>query len=241
MIFEIEKKSLKNILEIVQDVADECRIEADKEGIRIQMVGGANVCMLDAKLSNTSFSSYQCGSECVYGLDVYMLLKKIKKIPRQFGDMVSLDIGEQFTVMRCGRYAYKIETIDETKMRNKPRIPGLELTNEFIISSTNFANAIAMMDGKHVRISEKDEEITFVSTESKTTNEVVFTDEVTIQQSANSTSLYSIEYLKDMVKYMKRTTENIKFVFGQNTPCKISSVNSCFEFTYILAPRIESD
>lgn len=241
MKFEMEKKSLKDILEIINDVSDECRIDASKSGIKFEMVDSANVCMLAGKINNTSFASYQCGDDCTYGLDVYMLLKKIKKIPKQFGDVVSIDVDEQFTIMRCGRYSYKIETIDELKIRRRPRIPDIPITNVFVVSPTNFANAIAMMDGKYVRISEKDGEISFISEENKTTNEVVFSDEITIEESHDSTAIYTIDYLKDQCKYFKRVTDKLKFEFGTNYPCRISSVNSGFEFAYLLAPRIERD
>lgn len=243
MKLELDRKTMKNWFALLNDVSSECRLNANKNGIGVKIVDRANVCIINTKISNTSFLSYKCNDEAVFGIDIGLIYSKLKKIPSVFGDNIILDIDNQFTILKCGRYSFKTETLDVNTIRSEPLIPNIvDRKNSFTISTTNFYSAIATMN-KHgkVRITERDGVISFISTDGGNVTEIEFTDEISIIESENSTSVYSCDYLRDITQTMKRVTKDVNFVFGTDYPCSIISNGGVIQFEYMVAPRIESD
>ncbi|MEE9594887.1 MAG: hypothetical protein V3V92_05750, partial [Candidatus Hydrothermarchaeales archaeon] len=65
-------------------------------------------------------------------------------------------------------------------------------------------------------------------------------DAIAFSCKGTAKSMFSIEYLKDMIK-ASDVASSVKLSLGENIPIKIDFLSPSARLTFLLAPRIESD
>jgi proliferating cell nuclear antigen len=63
---------------------------------------------------------------------------------------------------------------------------------------------------------------------------------ISFDVSQDTRSMYSLEYLKDMIK-ASDIADSVKISLGDNIPVKMEFLSSDIKLSFLLAPRIESE
>ena len=242
----IEQSALKDALNSVSVLVDECKIRLNEGGLNIRAVDPANVGMVDLHLDAPSFETYQAGGG-VIGVNLDRL-EKIVKFGNS-GDIVEFDLNHETRKLNIyiDGMSYTLALIDPDSIRQEPDIPDLALPVELSISSTQLNRGVKAADmvSDHVRLrTDGLEEAFYIEAEGDTDDVDLKLDEddVAFGQMSTVTSLYSLEYLKNMNKAIPKGTD-LEFLLGDEFPVKISyEINDGHgNVQYMLAPRIESN
>jgi proliferating cell nuclear antigen len=240
MLVKLENpKFFSEVISIISELVTEVKIRFDDFGMSIVAVDPANVSMVYFKLPKESFSEYKVQKETI-GLN----LDNLKAVLRRTKSSSSL-------IMESEDNMFNIKIIDKVKRNfsiamieiesEDKKIPSLEFMSQIQLSPSEFSEIIEdclVVSDSCLFIAEPEKFI--VEASGLNSARVEFSsDEVKII-SGNSKARYSLEYLQ---KFMKagRISEKVVVNFSTNEPIKLDFRNENFEFSFILAPRVEND
>ena len=242
----VSAATLRDALDSVSVLVEECKIRLNEDGLAIQAVDPANVGMVDLSLDSEAFESYEADGG-VIGVN----LSRLEDIAGMgnAGDLVHLELDEETRKLhiRIDGLSYTLALIDPDSIRQEPDIPDLDLPAEIVLEGTHLDRGIKAADmvSDHIALRVDEEEDTFhIQAEGDTDDvDLKLTREDLIDLEAGpAESLFSLDYLKDMNKAIPSDTE-VTMELGEEFPVKLH-----FEFaeglgqvTYMLAPRIQSD
>jgi proliferating cell nuclear antigen len=242
----VSAATLRDALDSVSVLVEECKIRLNEDGLAIQAVDPANVGMVDLSLDAEAFESYEADGG-VIGVN----LSRLEDIAGMgnAGDLVHLELDEETRKLhiRIDGLSYTLALIDPDSIRQEPDIPDLDLPAEIVLEGTHLDRGIKAADmvSDHIALRVDEEEDTFhIQAEGDTDDvDLKLTREDLIDlESGPAESLFSLDYLKDMNKAIPSDTE-VTMELGEEFPVKLH-----FEFaeglgqvTYMLAPRIQSD
>jgi proliferating cell nuclear antigen len=242
----VSAATLRDALDSVSVLVEECKIRLNEDGLAIQAVDPANVGMVDLSLDAEAFESYEADGG-VIGVN----LSRLEDIAGMgnAGDLVHLELDEETRKLhiRIDGLSYTLALIDPDSIRQEPDIPDLDLPAEIVLEGTHLDRGIKAADmvSDHIALRVDEEEDTFhIQAEGDTDDvDLKLTREDLIDLEAGpAESLFSLDYLKDMNKAIPSDAE-VTMELGEEFPVKLH-----FEFaeglgqvTYMLAPRIQSD
>ena len=242
----VSAATLRDALDSVSVLVEECKIRLNEDGLAIQAVDPANVGMVDLSLDAEAFESYEADGG-VIGVN----LSRLEDIAGMgnAGDLVHLELDEETRKLhiRIDGLSYTLALIDPDSIRQEPDIPDLDLPAEIVLEGTHLDRGIKAADmvSDHIALRVDAEEDTFhIQAEGDTDDvDLKLTREDLIDLEVGpAESLFSLDYLKDMNKAIPSDTE-VTMELGEEFPVKLH-----FEFaeglgqvTYMLAPRIQSD
>lgn len=241
---EIKAEILKELVDIVETIVDEVKINFDSEGLSLRAVDPAHVAMVELSLGKEAFESYEA-EETELGLN----LSKIDQFLglSSTGQIVELEQieDENRLLMRVDNITQKMPLLDTAGMTD-PNVPQMDLPISFKLSgkhlltgvkaSKNISDHIALSAGPDgfELFSEEDEDMVRL---------VLGKDELDeLEAKEDVRSLFALDYFSNMVKCVSADTP-IQIELGKDYP-----VNMEFDFAdgngnvrYLLAPRIESE
>jgi proliferating cell nuclear antigen len=242
----VSAATLRDALDSVSVLVEECKIRLNEDGLAIQAVDPANVGMVDLSLDAEAFESYEADGG-VIGVN----LSRLEDIAGMgnAGDLVHLELDEETRKLhiRIDGLSYTLALIDPDSIRQEPDIPDLDLPAEIVLEGTHLDRGIKAADmvSDHIALRVDAEEDTFhIQAEGDTDDvDLKLTREDLIDLEVGpAESLFSLDYLKDMNKAIPSDAE-VTMELGEEFPVKLH-----FEFaeglgqvTYMLAPRIQSD
>jgi proliferating cell nuclear antigen len=242
----VSAATLRDALDSVSVLVEECKIRLNEDGLAIQAVDPANVGMVDLSLDAEAFESYEADGG-VIGVN----LSRLEDIAGMgnAGDLVHLELDEETRKLhiRIDGLSYTLALIDPDSIRQEPDIPELDLPAEIVLEGTHLDRGIKAADmvSDHIALRVDEAEDTFhIEAEGDTDDvDLKLTREDLIDLEAGpAESLFSLDYLKDMNKAIPSDAE-VTMELGEEFPVKLH-----FEFaeglgqvTYMLAPRIQSD
>jgi proliferating cell nuclear antigen len=242
----VSAATLRDALDSVSVLVEECKIRLNEDGLAIQAVDPANVGMVDLSLDSEAFESYEADGG-VIGVN----LSRLEDIAGMgnAGDLVHLELDEETRKLhiRIDGLSYTLALIDPDSIRQEPDIPDLDLPAEIVLEGTHLDRGIKAADmvSDHIALRVDEEEDTFhIQAEGDTDDvDLKLTREDLIDLEVGpAESLFSLDYLKDMNKAIPSDAE-VTMELGEEFPVKLH-----FEFaeglgqvTYMLAPRIQSD
>jgi proliferating cell nuclear antigen len=242
----VSAATLRDALDSVSVLVEECKIRLNEDGLAIQAVDPANVGMVDLSLDSEAFESYEADGG-VIGVN----LSRLEDIAGMgnAGDLVHLELDEETRKLhiRIDGLSYTLALIDPDSIRQEPDIPDLDLPAEIVLEGTHLDRGIKAADmvSDHIALRvDEDEETFHIEAEGDTDDvDLKLTREDLIDLEVGpAESLFSLDYLKDMNKAIPSDTE-VTMELGEEFPVKLH-----FEFaeglgqvTYMLAPRIQSD
>ncbi|MFB6080994.1 MAG: DNA polymerase sliding clamp [Haloferacaceae archaeon] len=243
----VDAATLRDALDAVGVLVDECKIRLNEDGIAIRAVDPANVGMVDLSLDAAAFESYEA-DEGVIGVN----LNRLEDIAgmANAGDLVHLDLDEETRKLhiRIDGLSYTLALIDPDSIRKEPDIPDLDLSAEIVLEGAQLNRGITAADmvSDHIRLRvDEESESFYVEAEGDTDDvnlELGPEDYIDLAAGGPADSLFSLDYLKDMNKAIPSDAE-VTVELGQEFPVKLH-----YEFaegmgtvTYMLAPRIQSD
>lgn len=237
-------QSLKDALDPVATLVDECKLRLTDDGLSIRAVDPANVGMADVSLPERAFESYEADGG-VIGINLDRLQDVLSMGDK--GDLVHLELNEETRKLHIeiDGLSYTLALIDPDLIRKEPDIPDLDLPADVAFEGSELARGVTATDlvGDHVSLAADADEQTFVVSAEGDTDDVdlvLANDELaTADVSEAAGSLFSLDYLKDMSRPIGSEVI-VSFKLGTEMPVKFRYTNGEASVQHLLAPRIQS-
>jgi proliferating cell nuclear antigen len=242
----VSASTLRDALDAVSVLVDECKIRLNEDGLAIRAVDPANVGMVDLTLDVAAFESYEADGG-VIGVNLARL-EDIAGMANS-GDLVHLELDEETRKLhiRIDGLSYTLALIDPDSIRQEPDIPDLDLPAEIVVEGNQLDRGIKAADmvSDHINLRVDEASETFHIEAEGDTDDVdlkLGREDLIDLQAGPADSLFSLDYLKDMNKAIPGDAE-VTVELGEEFPVKLH-----YEFsegmgnvTFMLAPRIQSD
>jgi proliferating cell nuclear antigen len=242
----VRAETLQATLDSVGVLVDECKIHLGEDGLEIRAVDPANVGMVDLSLDADAFESYEADGGLI-GVNL-VRLQDIAGMADS-DQLVQLELDEETRKLHISidGLEYTLALIDPESIREEPDLPDLDLASTIVIEGRDIDRAVTAADmvSDHIELGvDEDEETFYVKAEGDT-------DDVHLELDADdlidltvgpASSLFSLEYLKDMNKAIPKDAE-VRKELGEEFPVKLHFDIAEGEgtVTYMLAPRIQSN
>jgi proliferating cell nuclear antigen len=242
----VSASTLRDALDSVSVLVDECKIRLNEDGLGIRAVDPANVGMVDLTLEAAAFESYEADGG-VIGVNLTRL-EDIAGMANS-GDLVHLELDEETRKLhiRIDGLSYTLALIDPDSIRQEPDIPDLDLSADIVVEGAQLDRGIKAADmvSDHIRLRvDEDTETFFIEAQGDTDDvDLELGREDLIDLAAGpADSLFSLDYLKDMNKAIPGDAE-VTVELGEEFPVKLhyELAEGQGHVTYMLAPRIQSD
>jgi len=242
----VSAETLREALDSVSVLVDECKIRLEDDGLAIRAVDPANVGMVDMHLSRDAFESYETDGG-VIGVN----LSRLEEFAgmADAGQLVQLELDEETRKLNVQIEGLEgtLALIDPDSIRQEPDLPDLDLSSTVVLEGRDIARAVKAADmvSDHIALGvDPDEEVFYVDAEGDTDDvHLELGEEDLIDLVAGEArSLFSLDYLKDMNKAIPSDAE-VTVELGQEFPVKLhfDIAEGEGNVTYMLAPRIQSE
>ncbi|MCL9815944.1 DNA polymerase sliding clamp [Natronocalculus amylovorans] len=242
----VSASTLRNALDSVSVLVDECKIRLNEDEFGVRAVDPANVGMVDLTLEAAAFESYEADGG-VIGVN----LNRLEDIAGMAGsgDLIHLELDEETRKLhiQVEGLSYTLALIDPDSIRQEPDIPQLDLPASVVIEGAQLNRGIKAADmvSDHIALRVDEAEEAFYIEAQGDTDDVDLKlereDMIDITVGA-ADSLFSLDYLKDMNKAIPKDAE-VTIDLGEEFPVKLhyEFAEGLGHVTYMLAPRIQSD
>ncbi len=242
----VSAPTLKDALDSVSVLVDECKIRLNEEEFAIRAVDPANVGMVDLSLDAAAFESYDADGG-VIGVN----LGRLEDIAGMANsdDLIHLELDEETRKLhiQIDGLSYTLALIDPDSIRQEPDIPELDLPASIVLEGSQLSRGIKAADmvSDHIalRVDQSDEAF-YIEAEGDTDDVdlKLDRDDLIDLTAGAADSLFSLDYLKDMNKAIPNDTE-VTIELGEEFPVKLhyEFAEGLGQVTYMLAPRIQSD
>ncbi|MDD2777478.1 MAG: DNA polymerase sliding clamp [Methanocellales archaeon] len=240
----IDADILKDSIEAISTLVDEAKFKLGPEGISLMAVDPANVAMVSFELSSKAFDSYE-STEGEIGLDLIKLVNVLGMA--KSSDKVGLELNEKTHKLSIsmGGLSYTLSLLDPSSIRKEPKVPSLDLPVKATLNGNDLRKAVKAAEtvSDHIILG-VDGDVLFMEAKGDTDQvRLGLTKDELIDLTASgpARSLFSLDYLSDMSKSLKKVNE-ITIHLGKDYPIKINFMiaNGNGKVGYLLAPRIES-
>ena len=246
---KMNAKVLKNMLNIINTLSGASsahKIKFNEIGISFNSVDPAHVAMIKQTIPFKTIEEYQFKEETEIGLDITKILNSLKNIKKT--DLIDIDyIADTNTVYtKIGPFNNKINTLDLEGIPD-PKKPILNLPVKTVINLKEFYDFIDQ-SGKisdYIEISTYNNKL-FLFAESDTDQVKIIYDKKDLKQldvpdkDQVYISLFSIDYLKMIVRHLKTQYNECTLVFGTDNPIEIICEAETLT-EVLLAPRIDEE
>ncbi|MCC7575342.1 MAG: proliferating cell nuclear antigen (pcna) [Methanomethylovorans sp.] len=240
----IDADIFKSSIETLSVLVDEARFRISTEGLSVRAVDPANVAMVSFELASSAFDDF-AADDCEIGMDLTKINDIFGVAEKNEKATLELDEMSQKMSIHIGGFSYTLSLLDPSTIRAEPRIPQLELPAEVVLNGKELQKAVKAAEkiSDHMSLG-VDEEIFYMEAEGDT-------DKVRLEmpreqlidlKSGEARSLFSLDYLSDIVKPASRSNE-VTLELGRDYPIRIgfTIAEGAGKISYLLAPRIESD
>ena len=242
----VSADTLRETLDSVSVLVDECKIHLDEDGLSIRAVDPANVGMVDLDLGAAAFESYEADGG-VIGVN----LSRIEDIAgmADADQLVQLELDEETRKLhiQIDGLEYTLALIDPDSIRQEPDIPDLDLSANVVIEGADIDRSVRAADmvSDHIALGvDATDELFYVDAEGDTDDVhlELTRDDLIDLEAGDAHSLFSLDYLKDMNKAIPKDAE-VELELGDEYPVKVhyDIAEAQGHVTYMLAPRIQSD
>jgi proliferating cell nuclear antigen len=227
-------------------IVDEAKIHLTEHGLELTAVDPANVGMVDANLDHDAFEHYTAEGG-VIGVDLGRLQDVVTFADSDDLVKLALDAATRKLHIEIDGLEYTLTLIDPDQIRSEPDIPELELGGEVTLAGRHIDRGVTAADmvTDHIEFAINTELDAFVMDAAGDSDEVhveVERSKLDELQASDVRSLFSLDYLKSMVKALPSDGE-IRVEVGDAHPTKMHFALSedAVHVTYMLAPRIQND
>ena len=238
--FEIKPRYYKEIHDVINAVNDECKLNFLKSGIETALVDPANVLLISLDISKKRFESYNIETEIEIGYRFCDSICLDSKTNHKF-EIVQTeynDIIDPITTLTLYHDIF-VDTIilpQIDNIRRKPRAPELNLKCQFKLN-VDFLKKVVNRSDEFVCFDVKNSLLTC-------SEDIIWkTQPVNVDTKEIGKSMYSTDYLSDIVSAIPDDVKSIKMSLGFDYSCTIEFAicNSMVHVKYLLAPRIEDE
>lgn len=238
----IEASLLQDVLTALQVFVDDARIHLTDEGLGIRAVASANVGMIELRIPKRVFEQYRTPGGLL-GLDL-----------ERFGDALGMANDDDLVSLTLNPATRKLETeidglefemacLDPETIRADPEIPELEMDVDVTFAKAELSQAskAANLIADHIEIAGNPEDDAVVFGAEGDSDDMQYTvddDLDAVDSLAESSGLYSLEYVKDARKGMPKSWQ-VQMRFGQEHPTEFTyQLGDAIDVRTMIAPRI---
>ncbi|QDI73933.1 hypothetical protein HOV56_gp44 [Nitrosopumilus spindle-shaped virus] len=234
-----DKATLEQILKSCIVVLDECTINLDQSGLWFKALDPSHVSLIDMRLPNSIFQSWNVSKEISFHVDAKLFLKIVKSLDKKQSVLLEIFDNElKISNKESG-------TLLKLQEGNKSSIPVPKINFDQKITSTQseFLKVLKSIDAisDYVTI-EKTFDYCYVTgkgDQGSSKNELSTVFNFGISQTI-SESTYSFEYLMPFLKTIPKD-QIIEFEFSSTKPCRLTTkLNNLGTIQFYLAPRVEN-
>ena len=240
----VSADTLQATLDSVGVLVDECKIHLEEGGLEIRAVDPANVGMVDLALEAEAFESYEANGGLI-GVNLVRLLDIAGMADSD--QLVHLELDEETRKLHISidGLEYTLALIDPESIREEPDLPDLDLPATVVIEGRDIDRAVKAADmvSDHIELGvDEAEAVFYVEAEGDTDDVHLDTEDLIDLVAGPATSLFSLDYLKDMNKAIPSAAE-VTMELGEEFPVKLhfDIAEGQGQVTYMLAPRIQSN
>ncbi|HII02785.1 TPA: DNA polymerase sliding clamp [Methanosarcinaceae archaeon] len=240
----INAELLKDSIASLAVIVDEVRFRINSEGFTVKAVDPANVAMGIFELRSAAFDEYSA-DECEIGVDLNKITDLLGIADRSDTVRMELDEVNQKLLIDVGGLSYTLSLLDPSTIRAEPRVPQLELPAKVVLNGADLRRAVKAAEKISDHMLMGISEDTFYMEAKGDTDQVrlgMGRDQLIDMKSGDACSLFSLDYLSDIVKPTNKVNE-VTLSLGRDFPILIDFeiANGAGKISYLLAPRIESD
>lgn len=242
---------LKRLLRVFNEYVSEVKAEITEQGIEIEGVDSAMVCILNLDISSEMFDSYLVASRQKIGLDITKLKGGIEKCRKK--DELGLKVLEkevggkkvnsiEATIYDKGTSTEMLYPLLAINDDDFPSKDDLEFDALVDISRKKFNRVLQAISGAfELEVDENGVTATYQTKDqrvkAKLPKESDYIKRLKCEEKIRT--MYSRDYLDGIQKLTLPDTLTVKF--GDDFPMKIEAEGEHWEFSFILAPRIDED
>ncbi len=240
-----DPKILKSSIDAISNMIDEAGIIVSQEGISLRAMDPAHVALVDFKMEKDAFEEYEVEETLTLGIDLDRLNTILKRAGS--GDRIELATTSdgsalRITIRNSARRRFDLPLIDVGE--EELRVPELQFPAKVEIEPKILSEGIkdAEIVSDHVTL-RCDEGALYISARGDLGNVEVRVGKeqaISFEVTEPCKSMFSIEYLKDMIK-AGDIASTVKINLGNDIPVKLDFRTSGVLLSFLLAPRIESE
>jgi proliferating cell nuclear antigen len=240
-----DPKILKSSIDAISNMIDEAGVIVSQEGIALRAMDPAHVALVDFKLEKEAFEEYDVNETLTLGIDLDRLNTILKRAGSS--DRIELSTSDdggslRITIRNSATRRFDLPLIDVGE--EELRVPQLEFPAKVEIDPKILSEGIkdAEIFSDHVTL-RCDAENLYISARGDLGNvevKVSREEAVSFEVSEPCRSMFSIEYLKDMIKAGDIAT-TVRINLGNDIPVKLDFLAPGVSLSFLLAPRVESE
>ncbi len=238
-----EAKILRNVFGAVGNLVDEVRLEVKESGLHLRAMDPAHVALVDLEMKKEIFEEYEIDEEKALGIDLDKFLTVIKRAKSK--DTMIFEDKEEYlrvTIEGTATRSFDLPLIDVGE--EEVRVPELDYPCVMEIDPEAFEAGIKDVKtvSDHATLSASEDGFSMKAMGDLGSVEIFIEKNkmLTFDVSEPAKSMFSIEYLEDILKASK-IADSVKIYLGNNIPVKLEFLAPGIKLTYILAPRIEEE
>ncbi|NOZ59537.1 MAG: proliferating cell nuclear antigen (pcna) [Euryarchaeota archaeon] len=240
-----DPKILKSSIDAISNMIDEASIVVSQDGIALRAMDPAHVALVDFKMNREAFEEYSVEEMLTLGID----LDRLNTILKRAGasdriELTTTEAGDalRITLSNSATRRFDLPLIDVGE--EELRVPQLEFPAKVEIDPKVLSEGIkdAEIVSDHVTL-RVDGEALYISARGDLGNVEVRVDKeqaISFSCEEPCRSMFSIEYLKDMVK-AGDIASTVRINLGNDIPVKLDFLAPSVSLSFLLAPRIESE
>lgn len=241
--FEIEKRVLSDILDVIGAFVDEAVFEFQRDGLQSIVVDPANVALASVTVGESEFETYEASGE-VLGVNLSRLADVIN-LAASGDDVVRIYLNDttNHLTIEVNNVEYRMAPISPDSIAD-PERPDLAPSVEFELNSDALIRCIdaAEMVSDAAVFEVEDDEFTFVADgDSDSVDYEPNEDEIEYHKLADECqSAFAMMYLLDMKKTLPKG-ETVQIELGDEIPVQFKfDVSDHTTAEYLVAPRLSS-
>jgi proliferating cell nuclear antigen len=234
---------LKLIFDTVSSIVDEVIIKVDNDGLRLNALDRGHFTYINLNLRPDLFDEYVCDEPETIGVDSYELLKVLKLAKKD--DRVILSVEDYALIIILegeSRSRFKIKLIDVDE--ESPDPPTLEFPVTFSLDVSVLKDTLKKVEAfdtstNNKIIFEVDKDYFYAYSDNEMVDiDIKFLHGENVE--SNHKSVFTIDKVKNILR-AEKLSEYITIRLGDDMPMSMSYDLLDAEFSFLLAPRIESE
>lgn len=237
---KINAEDLRNFLKSLNIVTSDGIISLSEDGISATLVDPANILMGEFNIPAADMQKYTINDPRDVALRFDVLLDYIAGAKKN--ETVCLELDENELQIQYTGVEYTQRTLRIESVKSIPKIPNLQFNSMVKISTKTLAKSIKACTKINMFVLfETNRNELKLSADFEKDGVSAVIEDVIMDNKSYSRTMYSGDYLSDIMKGLNHTTDLI-VKFSTDLPLRIeSSLCKTGKMMYIIAPRIESD
>jgi proliferating cell nuclear antigen len=243
----INEKTLREFIDSISTITDECRIHINANEISTTAIDPANVALARVKLSKSGFIDYLATPS-----EMCISLNKIHNVLlNMHSDEYEVLFTESSKKLQIdgGGYTFKTTLIADASIKKDPTTDPttIPLSTHLQIKGSDFSNSVRAVSAVSDKIAFKYNHESgifsiFSISETESVNRDLTKEKIVAIKKESSESTFSLDYINKISKIIAKT-EVLNIHMGKNMPIRlefsVGSLNDPINVIYVVAPRIE--